>query len=65
MADDVIFIPVSGVRGQIGATTGVDVHGNKKTLRDYYVESDIDTTYFDKLGDRNDDIRHYKGDGTG
>ena len=62
MSDDVIFIPKSGERGQIGATTGVDVHG---MLRDYYVASGIDATYFGRLGDRNDDIRHYKGDGAG
>ena len=65
MSDDVIFIPKSGERGQIGATTGVDVHGNSKMLRDYYVASGIDATYFCRLGDRNDDIRHYKGDGAG
>ena len=63
--NDVIFIPKSGERGQIGVTTGVDVHGNKAMLRDYYVASGIDATYFGKLGDRNDDIRHYKGDATG
>ena len=65
MSDDVIFIPKSGERGQIGATTGVDVHGNSKMLRDYYVASGIDATYFGRLGDRNDDIRHYKRDGAG
>ena len=65
MSDDVIFIPKSGERGQIGATTGVDVHGNSKMLRDYYVASGIDATDFGRLGDRNDDIRHYKGDGAG
>ena len=65
MSDDVIFIPKSGERGQIGATTGVDVPGNSKMLRDYYVASGIDATYFGRLGDRNDDIRHYKGDGAG
>ena len=65
MSDDVIFIPKSGERGQIGATTGVDVHGKSKMLRDYYVASGIDATYFGRLGDRNDDIRHYKGDGAG
>ena len=65
MSDDVIFIPKSGERGQIGATTGVDVHRNSKMLRDYYVASGIDATYFGRLGDRNDDIRHYKGDGAG
>tara|TARA_Y100000034_G_scaffold130469_1_gene189013 strand:- start:739 stop:936 length:198 start_codon:yes stop_codon:yes gene_type:complete len=65
MADDVIFIPNSGERGQIGATTAVDVHGNRKTLRDYYVASGIDATYFGRLGNRNDDVRHYKGDGAG
>ena len=65
MSDDVIFIPRSGVKGQIGATTGVDVHGNRKTLTDFYVASGIDATYFGRLGDRNDDIRHYKGDAKG
>ena len=65
MADDVIFIPRSGVTGLIGATTGVDVHGNRKTLTDFYVASGVDAMYFGRLGDRNDDIRHYKGDGAG
>ena len=65
MSDDVIFIPKSGERGQIGATTGVDVHGNSKMLRDYYVASGIAATYFGRLGARNDDIRPYKGDGAG
>ena len=65
MSDDVIFIPKSGERGQIGATTKIDVHGNSKMLRDYYVASGIDATYFGRLGDRTDDIRHYKGAGAG
>ncbi len=62
MANDVIFVPNSGERGRIGATTGVDVHGNKNILTGYYVASGVDATYFGRLGDRNDDIRHYGGD---